>query len=189
MPGKNPTDAFYAFQRPLQQDLSCITRDIVVTSPGGRHELDSVHSLSLAGGPILLTAEGLQLDMGLQYEIIKTGETGKMAYRCTTRAYAYTFLNEEDNALYAWHWHPFGNSSYVEPHAHPFSIDPRLLPPRAHFPTGRTSLEEVVRFAIDQLHVEVLRDDWDKVLALNEAKFELHRSWRDPHEAPRPASA
>ena len=186
MPGKNPTDAFYAFYRPLQQNLSCITRDLLVTSFGGRHELDKVHSLSLAGGPVLLTGEGLQLDVGLQYSIIKTGDTGKMAYRCTTKAYAYTFLNEENNALYAWHWHPFGNSSYVEPHAHPYAIDPRLLPSRAHFPAGRMSLEEVIHFTIDQLKCEILRDDWEKILAVNKAKFELHRSWVDSHDAPRP---
>lgn len=187
MPGKNPTDAFYAFQRPLQQDLSCVTNDILVTSKGGRHDVDVIHSLTAADGPVLITGDGHQLDIGLQYSIIKTGDSGKMAYRCTTKAYAYAILDAENHPLFAWHWHPFGNSSYYEPHAHPFAIDPRLLPSRAHFPTGRISLEQVIRFAIDQLKVEPVRNDWDKVLSLNEAKFELHRSWRDPHEAPRPA--
>lgn len=186
MPGKNPTEAFYAFQRPLQQDLSCVTRDVLVTSRGGRHNLNEIHSLTTADGPVLITGDGHQLDVGLQYSIIKTGDSGKMAYRCTTRAYAYAILDAENHPLFAWHWHPFGNSSYFEPHAHPFAIDPRLLPPRAHFPTGRISLEQVIRFTIDQLSVEPVRDDWDKVLSLNEARFELHRSWRDPHEAPRP---
>jgi hypothetical protein len=186
VPGKNPTEAFYAFQRPLQQNLACITRDVLVTSKGGRHDLEAIHSLTTSDGPILITQDGQQLDVGLQYSIIKTGDSGKMAYRCTTKAYAYAILDAENHALFAWHWHPFGNSSYVEPHAHPFAIDPRLLPPRAHFPSGRISLEQVIRFTIDQLDVKPLRGDWDKVLSLNEAKFELHRSWRDPHEAPRP---
>lgn len=187
MPGKNPTDAYYAFQRPLQQDLSCISRDVLVASKGGRHDLNKVHGITPADGPVLITEDGLHLDIGLQYSIIKTGESGKMAYRCTTKAYAYAILDAENHPLFAWHWHPFGNSRFVEPHSHPYAIDPRL-PSGAHYPTGRISLEQVIRFAIDQLRVQPMRDDWDKVLSMNEARFELHRSWRDPHEAPRPAA-
>jgi hypothetical protein len=95
LPGKNPTEAFYAFQQPLQQDLSCITRDVLVTSKGGRHNLDEIHSLTTADGPVLITGDGHQLDVGLQYTIIKTGQSGKMAYRCTTKAYAYAILDSE----------------------------------------------------------------------------------------------
>lgn len=69
---------------------------------------------------------------------------------------------------------------------HPHAIDPRLLSPRTHLPTGRISLEQVIRLAIDQLAAEPKRTDWDKVLTINDAKFQLHRSWRDPQEAPRP---
>lgn len=186
MPGGNPSAAYEAFHHPLQQDVSCVTPDVLMTSTGGRSTIDRIHSLSLADGRALITGDGLQLEVGLQYSIIKTGDTGKMAYRCTTKSYAYSILDGDDKRLYDWHWHPFGKSNFYEPHAHTYSTDP-LLPPRAHIPTGRVSLEQVIRFVIDQLGVEPLRNDWDSVLSLNEGLFELHRSWRDATEAPRPA--
>ncbi|GLW32307.1 hypothetical protein [Actinoplanes regularis] len=191
MPGKNPSEAFYNFHRPLQQNITCLSRDdVLVASPGGRHELGKTHGLSLAGGPMLLTGEGLQLDVGLQYELIKTGETGKNAYRVTTRAYAYTLLDEDNKPLYGWHWHPFGKSSFFAPHTHPFGMGAHsILPHRAHMPSGRVSLESVVRCCIDQLGADAARDDWDKLLTLNEGKFELHRSWSDATGAPRPSDA
>jgi hypothetical protein len=47
----------------------------------------------------------------------------------------------------------------------------------AHHPTGRVSLESVVRACITEYKVAPLRDDWDKTLALREGDFQIYRSW------------
>lgn len=186
LPGKNPTEAFHNFHRPLQQDVNCITRDFLVSSPGGRHVVDKTHSLSMANGPIRLNDAGVQLEVGLEYSIIKTGKSGKDAYRCTTKSYAYALLDDDDKQMFAWHWHPFGLSTFAEPHVHPYRIGPGGLPPDGHYPSGRVSLEMVVRCCITQLGAPTRVDDWEKVLSMNEGKFELHRSWSNPQDAPRP---
>lgn len=186
MPGKNPNEAFHNFYRPLQQNLSCISKDILVASRGGQSEIDKIHGLTLSNGPILISAEGVQLDIQLQYMIVKTDRTGKDSYRCSTRAYAYSLLSEYDHVLYAWHWHPFGNSSFAAPHVHPRAVDPRLVPEKAHFPSGRMSMEEIIRAVITEMRAPTERDDWDSVLALNQGKFELYRSWVNAQDAPGP---
>lgn len=78
----------------------------------------------------------------------------------------------DDRTLAAFHWHPIGASTYHAPHFH----IPQLFT-RIHFPCGRTSLEEIVRLCIKEFGVEPKRDDWDKVLSLNEGRFQLYRTW------------
>jgi len=185
LPGRSPRDAYAAFVEPLQQDVRCITDDQLVSSPGGRHEVDKTHSLTLASGPILLTEDGVQLKIGLQYMIIKTGKSGRDAYKVSTRAYTYLFLDIEDRPTMAYHWHPFGLSDFAEPHLHPYSIG-GSLPRKAHYPSSRVSLESVIRFCIEQGGAEPKRDNWDAVLALNEGKFLLYRSWADTSKMPQP---
>jgi len=46
-----------------------------------------------------------------------------------------------------------------------------------HNPTGRVSLESVVRACITEYGVAPMKDDWDKTLEFREADFLLYRSW------------
>jgi len=48
---------------------------------------------------------------------------------------------------------------------------------RHHVPTGRVSLEAVVRFLIVELGVTLRRDDWEDVLADGERRFAERRTW------------
>lgn len=168
---------------PLQQTVSCLTNKPLIVSPGGRggrrrSSSGRVHSLSVADGPILLDG-GLTLEVGMLYEIVETDDPQRGPYKVTTRGYAYA-VHEGRNLAAAHHWHPTDDSSYHEPHIHIPAIFPGL-----HFPCGRTSLEEVVRFCIRELGVEPRRDDWEPILAMNEDRFQTYRTWPPQPQLPR----
>lgn len=161
--------------------MSCLANDVLIVSSGGRSGEGKIHSMTLAGGPILLTGEGLQLDIGLQYDIIRTDEPGKGPYKVRTRAYDYALRDENSKTQVSFHWHPLGESRYKDPHFH---IPPSW--PGIHFPCERTSLESVIRLCIQELGAEHRRDDWDTVLGLNEGIFKLYRSWSTQPQLAKP---
>lgn len=107
----------------------------------------------------------------MQYQIIKTPDPQRGPYRVTTRGYSYA-IYARGSLSAAHHWHPSGNSTYHEPHIHM----PEIFQ-RKHFPCGRVSLEEIVRFCIRELGAEPAREDWASVLTMNEDRFQTYRSW------------
>jgi hypothetical protein len=48
---------------------------------------------------------------------------------------------------------------------------------RAHFPTGRVSVEEFLRLAIHAFDVKPRRSDWRAVLQRTQAAFSKWRTW------------
>lgn len=52
-----------------------------------------------------------------------------------------------------------------------------MLSYKAHHPTGRVSLESVLRTCIAEYGAAPLRADWEKTLELREGDFETWRSW------------
>ena len=48
---------------------------------------------------------------------------------------------------------------------------------RLHPPTGRVSVEAVVRFLIEDLDVVPRRDDWGAILDRHEEAFRRSRTW------------
>ena len=96
----------------------------------------------------------------------------------TTRAYAYELQTVSGESVLSYHWHP--SPRVPEPHTHlgRTQLAPdAVLSQKAHQPTGRVSLESVIRACITEYNVRPLRDDWDKTLALREGDFQLYRSW------------
>jgi hypothetical protein len=179
LPGKNPSQAYHKFIGPLQQSVSCITHDVLIVSTGGRHVEGDVHSVTLPGGPILLNDDGAQLSVALQYSIIKTDQPGMGPYKVSTHAYDYALLDAYGDTMIAHHWHPYGASSHNEPHFHVHAATGTGMSHKQHHPSGRMSLEQVVRFCIQEMGAQPLRDDWDKILGFNEGRFKLYRSWSD----------
>jgi len=51
----------------------------------------------------------------------------------------------------------------------------------ARFPTGRTSVEEVLRLALRSLGVDALREDWPDVLDETQGAYEAWRTWPSPN--------
>jgi hypothetical protein len=52
-----------------------------------------------------------------------------------------------------------------------------VLSYKAHHPTGRISLESVIRTLIAEYDVAATRDDWEAILAFRENDFQIYRTW------------
>ena len=89
---------------------------------------------------------------------------GPRAWVVETVGYEYKFDDRDHHEIVAYHWHPTGISAVTFPHLHVDTRGWRFELSKAHFPTGRVTLAEVVRFAIADLGVEPLRPDWQTIL-------------------------
>ena len=79
--------------------------------------------------------------------------------------YRYEFRLADGPLLLAYHWHPVGVSPVTTPHLHLGGALQGINLAEAHLPTGPVVLPDVLRFAIVDLGVDPLRDDWREVLA------------------------
>ena len=94
-----------------------------------------------------------------------------------TAAYYYTLGVESGPENLGYHWHPFSGVRFPHLHLSAGSGVDRDELHKAHLPTGRIALEQVVRLAIAEFAVEPLRPDWDEVLTEAQQRFEEHRTW------------
>jgi len=82
-----------------------------------------------------------------------------------------------------YHWHPTGHSDVTYPHLHLYAgagtLHHNLR--KAHLPTARIAMEDVLRFVITQLRVIPLRGDWAVILTETQAAFEQWRLWAGSH--------
>lgn len=131
----------------------------------------------------------LTLRMSMRYGIVRA--TSPTRWRVTTRGYLYAIDLEKREAL-SWHWHPDGNSAAGDPHLHPGSavlLNTGVVTPRAHIPTQRMSVEEVIRFLVSELGVEPSDDKAVGRLAKGQRDFEESRTWSvSPDERNHPQS-
>jgi hypothetical protein len=102
----------------------------------------------------------------LQYEAVRQDRT----WRVSSRAYDYRVDGQDGAELLSWHWHPA--ATFKRPHLHVAALDRRK-----HLPTGRVSLEAVLRLLLVEFDVRPRRGDWEGVLAAGETAFERSRTW------------
>jgi len=130
-------------------------------------------AFTISEDPLRLRSARLSADVHLQlqhqYQLVR--EKARRSWHASTAAYAYT-LTSSGRELAAWHWHPASGVAY--PHVH---VTGAVLDHRVHVPTGRVSIESVLRMLIGDFGVAPLRDDWDDVLAKTERDFIEHRRW------------
>jgi hypothetical protein len=95
-----------------------------------------------------------------------------------SRGYFYQLHEHGGREIIAFHWHPAPPGQPDFAHVH---IDTHNRPPhiqrKHHVPTGRVSLEAVVRFAIQELGERPLRPAWEHVLDAGQAEFDARRFW------------
>ena len=95
----------------------------------------------------------------------------------TSRIHGLT-VNEDQPIKLKCRPHP--KTRVSNPHAHlghTQLAENAVLHQKAHNPTGRVSLESVIRACITEYGATPMRDDWDKVLALREGDFQIYRTW------------
>ena len=77
--------------------------------------------------------------------------------------YEFGLHTEQQVEFLAFHYHPIGASHITIPHIHVATTAPVDLS-KAHIPSGEVTFQRVVRFAIEELGVEPLRQDWRTIL-------------------------
>lgn len=81
--------------------------------------------------------------------------------------YQYALLDAAEREILAYHWHPSGRSSILDPHLHlgpAGQIRQRDLA-SAHLPTGMISLPDIIQLAIESFGVVPRVESWREVVA------------------------
>ncbi len=131
-----------------------------------------MEALTLSQDPLPLQSArigAVQFVLGHQFRILRNDE----GWHVSTTAYRYHLLGNDDRELIGWHWHP-GTVGY--PHMHAEAAG-GLIDHRVHLPTGRVSIESVIRLLLNDLAVAPRRADHADVLATAERAFVEHRRW------------
>jgi len=157
---------------PLRRALSCITTAQLFV-PGGKKPGET-EALALSEDPLRLRSTrvgDIRFILGHQFKVV---QDGARSWHVSTTWYRYHLTDGHGRELLAWHWHP-ATSPY--PHLH---APAGLIEPRVHIPTGRVSVESVIRLLLSDLRVPPTRahaDDHEQVLDDCEGPFIQHRRW------------
>lgn len=176
MPGDNPRDAVVAFVTPLQQVVHCVA-NAIVNPGGGYYPREEPHSVVLNDGqpvPLRGGRKSLSLSVVHSYRIVDV-KAPEGRWKVSSAGYIYT-LKELDQALIAWHWHPW---NVAFPHLHLYEAEQLGRPDlaRIHYPTGRISLESIARFLIREYDVQPRQENYDEILNQTEKAFRRARTW------------
>ena len=127
-------------------------------------------------------AAGLKLSVTHVFAIVAAEpERSRERWRVTTRMYEYSLLDRDETELLVYHWQPDADRTY--PHLHvsaALSVRRRALEDKQaidldglHLPTGRVSLEAIVRMLIDEFEIAARypEADWRRRLEETEAVF------------------
>ena len=129
-------------------------------------------ALTLSREPLRLRSAPIgtvQLRLRQRFRVVRDGPT---RFHVSTESYFYRLDDATGRELAAWHWHPGQLVDY--PHAH---VTCDTLTSAAHLPTGRVSIESVLRLLLDDLGVTAKRADYTNVLDEAERPFIQHRRW------------
>ncbi len=94
---------------------------------------------------------------------------------------SYTYEVEEEatrHELLAFHWEP--HSRVTIPHLHiGFALSDKTLPfhNKAHIPSGRVPIEDVVRFLISDLRVTPVITGLSDVVSASRQSFMAQKAW------------
>lgn len=178
MPGRSPEAARKAFLEPLQRALSCITDAKVFVSRGTAP--GAVEALALSEDPLQLASGRIgpvQFVLGHQFKLV---QDGPKSWHVSTTAYRYHLRDADGKELIGWHWHPDSKGDERlrgNPHLH---VPAGPIDRRVHVPTGRVSIESVLRVLLTDLAVPARpahASDFASVLDECERAFIEHRRW------------
>ena len=160
--GSSASAAVHVLLRPLQRSLSCVTRAVLVED---RTLASGTRVASLGDRPVPLGgAHRLGLSVLVAFGVERAAESPRSSWQARVSGYAYEFQGADGGMLLAFHWHPVGLSPVTTPHVHLGGPLGGIDLSKAHVPTGPVALQDVLRFAITDLGVRPLREDWRDVL-------------------------
>lgn len=174
--GRTPPEAVNNFLNLLQRSLSCLTRTVIHVKDGDDPSSD-LYPLSLQENPCLLGRDRRFTIKVIQHYRVIACEGIRGRWKVTEDAYYYTLGQANGPELIGFHLHPHERTAVTYPHLHVYPatrLDQHHLI-KTPIPTGRVSLEAVLRYAITELGVEPLRPDWTNVLGTSR---EFLETWR-----------
>lgn len=171
MPGSTEEEAIQNYSAPISQTLSCIT-DV----PLAIGDVRGKTALAFVGTPPIARIHGTQFDLyfAQSFSVVQRED----GWKVQTEGYVYR-IQTGTHPYVQYHWHPVGDYLKKRPHLH-LNAQSGVLKQglnKIHFPTGRMSIEELVRFLIEDIHASPLREDWNDILRANLDRFERYRSW------------
>lgn len=119
------------------------------------------------------------------FRIVATNDPDRGPFKVTTTEYFYRLTTPDESEIVAFHWTPetVNPREVAYPHLHAgpaiTRADSAIAAKRAHklhIPTGRVSIEAVIRFAIDELGAEPATNRWRSVLDDSHSAFEQWRT-------------
>lgn len=164
MSASSSREAVESLLVPLQRAVTCVTQAVLVerTRPT---RLGGARSVTLSDGVARLRGPSHLALAVLHAFDVKALPGARSSWRAQSVGYAYEFQHRDGRTLLAYHWHPIGPSPITTPHLHLGGTVTGIDLSKAHLPTGSVTLQDVLRFAILDLGVEPLRDDWPQILA------------------------
>jgi hypothetical protein len=185
-PARTPHAAQQRYTRILQHSLSCLTKAHWFVGPSPSD--DENRALAVSENPIKLQRrDGLPRLFLVPNQLFTIVEDDRYDGEWKARTLAYIYAVQLDPAeagdgeaeVLAWHWHPLTTPERPAPHVHVRVEQPLLgtTLSKLHIPSGRVSFEEVIRFLIDDFHVEPARDDWRGIVEDSETRFRKFRTW------------
>ena len=134
---------------------------------------DHPHVLVLGfGSPVKLkTVNGvdIRLTLSMGFKVVAVSdELGQ--WKVHTISYNYQISNGNSEIL-SYHWHPDAHPQIWFPHLHM-----KGKHSKTHLPTGRVSIEEVIRLLIAEFGVKA-KGDWEHILLKAQRTFEKDRTW------------
>ena len=177
MRGRTSAEAVNSYRQGVQSLLSCVTNSVVDVA-GGYHPAPRPHSLLLNNGQIAWLRGTARFGFQLQQNyLIEAPEARGDLWAVRIVAYSYTLSDSEQREILSYHWHPLGNSRISRPHLH---LEQGALVSRpdirdSHLPTGPLSINDFLRFLIEELSVEPDRLDWELCLQMR-TSFIKHKA-------------
>lgn len=161
----------------LRRAVSCITRSNLLFKPGGPSGEASERGVYLANAPVSLqmldrSRPRLALRLAQSFDVVQERAAGP--WRIQLVSYDYALDVVDGHELLAFHWHPSPRLPITSPHLHLGAASGLTFTAlqSAHIPTGPAPLAEVLRFAIRDLGVRPIRQDWSVLLDILFVEFE-----------------
>ncbi len=171
----------------MREALGCVTQHRLTLTERARLALNITYTVALNDmDPVPLRGEvPLHLTAGQYIRLIETAdpEDERGPIKVSTVRYFYVLATETDEEILSFHWTSGaavegGPEEVSFPHLH---IGPALIGTqpvirpknlrKAHIPTGRVSLEAIIRLAIEEFGVTPLHPRWQEILARTEGAF------------------
>ena len=163
--GRNPYQAVQNYRSALQRVISCVTPSVILVGSTQGYRPGSEHRLVL-GPEEAVKLPGADLSLSVQVFARVSDQAGQAPWTVSTFGYYYTLREPEGPEIVAYHWHPGRRSPIDFPHLHlgTGSGVGREELQKAHIPTGRVELEDVLALVIREFGVRPRRDDWAEIL-------------------------